>query len=94
MYRIDVTLDAVSNMLGIDFELYHPYHGSVPFFIKTSFNPITMDQSLKLMFFDKKFFILFYPASGKLPVKVKDYRYSKFNHYGDEGKKSARRRKS
>jgi hypothetical protein len=39
----NVTLDAISNLYGIDFEIYSPRTGFIPYFIQTTYNRVEID---------------------------------------------------
>jgi len=57
--QVGVTLHALSNLYGIDFELYSPDSGLIPFFILTSFNTVTLTQPVRLQFINARKFTLF-----------------------------------
>ena len=41
--HFNATLDAISNLYGIDFEIYSPRTGCIPYFIQATFNRVTID---------------------------------------------------
>ena len=64
--QVGIVLDALSNLFGLDFELYSADTGFSPYYIKTSFNKVTIDEPVRLWFDESGNFVVFISESTNI----------------------------
>jgi hypothetical protein len=69
--EIGITLDALSNLFGLDFELYD--NDCVPFYIRTSNNKPSMDQPIRMWFVGGKKYTLFIEETWPATILKANY---------------------